>query len=748
MRELAGSIANAVRSWRVLILSIALACAACGPGEETPGPRPARPKGSPQTPGAITTLPAFPEPRIGEEPEDATLDLLAHENAPGQPVTRRDVSNKQGVAPGPVTLQAQDGLLFELNGKPPAAQVLECTFVAPTTTDGELHVHTTFPSGAQDVLTYPVQLRAGRQEIRFPLWQRARKGARLNYMTLRPGSRGKVPVEVLASALRPATADERRAAQWTARGGSTCLAVFLEPGATARLRTPGDGRSRMRFAYLHAQRARGNHLAITGTSASGERKLTYTSGLIHGEPEDAWRPVSLLIPEGVRELEFRASPSSGIHLSAVRFFPLKRPRGTRPDVLVITGDTLRADHLQCYGSEITATPTLDALARNGVLFEQMYSVANVTNPAHISLFTSLYLKDHAVTNNRTLLSDEAVTLAESLQARGYLCFAALGARHIGPDISNLGQGFDQIAASKPWVRLGERVLERLKEIVPLATPEPLFLWVHLFDPHTPYQPPKPFDGKYYEGEDPEKAGDELLPEAFRRELSLPITVRDAAYPRAQYRAEVDYLDHVVNLLLQFLKQRRRERITLLVGDHGEAMGEHGSYFNHRGLFHETLHVPCILVGPSLPRAKRHAGPTSTIDLLPTLCHLLDTPLPRDARGRSLLPTLRGAATPTPVFAEHANELSAALLSASGLHVLHRKPARDASFKFDIAPGTFETINLQPGPPGTRRWVEDETVAERVQIEAWLEDRRPLRAQSAELDAETRSDLEKLGYTGK
>lgn len=675
------------------------------------------------------------------------LPLLEGENRPGRAFARRFLSSRQGVPPGPVALARGDGLLVELNGEPMGDLVLSVDVATRSTADGYVTVRGLDARDAVHDLTFPFQTRAGIETVTLPLWQHT-AGLRVPYFVIVPDTQGN-GVRIETAHLRAPSATEREAPTWIRLDGISVRARFYPAARIARLKVPEPETTGapsmprlLHFAWAPTPADAPFQLALRGRDDHGQVVFRW-----QGLPgtTSAWNEVALRLPEGVTQLEFESAPKldGGVFLSAVRFV---RARLDRPDVFVITGDTLRADHLGCYGSTFTETPNLDALATRGLLWERMYSVTNSTNPAHTSLFTSLYPKDHGVHDNRTRLDDDAELFAELLAAHGYRTFAVTAARHIGPRVSNLEQGIDRIADADTWIRSGADVVDEARRLLPLEAREPLFAWFHFFDPHTPYRPKAPYDRKYYEG-DPTIEGDEPLPEAFRRELVEPFPVRDPNYPRAQYRAEVDYLDHEIGRLLAFLETRRRPCILLFVGDHGESMGEHGNYFNHRGLFPQNLHVPCLLVAEGTLATSRHTAPTSTIDLLPTLCELLDLPVPRVARGASLLPVLRGERAASPVFAEHANELSAGWLDGDAFHVLHVRPAADASRTFQIRAGTLETLRLGNATGQEERtWPDPPPPAVVKRLNAWRADVRPLRSPAAELSPTERADLERLGYT--
>jgi len=309
---------------------------------------------------------------------------------------------------------------------------------------------------------------------------------------------------------------------------------------------------------------------------------------------------------------------------------LLRPEGTAGggpaplpggSILLVTLDTTRADHLGCYGAAGDVTPAIDALARRGVVFVRAQSTSPITLPAHASLLTGLYPFRHGVRNNGMFaLPRDTATLATLLGARGYRTGAFVSAsvltRRYGLDRGFEVYGDDlskgsQAQRSMVPARRGEvTVAEAVAWLEGLPADAPFFCWVHLYDPHAPYDPP----------------------EAFRRR-----------FPTNPYRGEIAYADAMVSRLVEAIERLGRGGATAIavVGDHGEALGEHGEQ-THALLLHQaTLHVPFVLAAPGLPAGASVAAPVSGIDLLPTLLEVVGAPAAPGVDGRSALALLRG-----------------------------------------------------------------------------------------------------------
>jgi len=277
------------------------------------------------------------------------------------------------------------------------------------------------------------------------------------------------------------------------------------------------------------------------------------------------------------------------------------------NVILITLDTTRTDHLGCYGGDPDVTPVLDGLARQGVLFEQMQAAAPITLPSHASMLSGLYPYHHGVRNNGIFaLSDDVETLATVFNDAGYatgaFVSASVLARRFGLDQDfdiyddDLSRGSHLTRRGVP-ARRGDLTLEAtLDWLGEVPEGKPFFCWLHLYDPHAPYDPP---------------------PEFRRRFQTDP------------YTGEIAFTDSLVGLVMEFLEDQGLSDNTFVhvVADHGEAFGEHGEQ-THAILLHQaTTLVPWIVVGPSVPAGERYQAPTSGVDIAATVAALADVALP-------------------------------------------------------------------------------------------------------------------------
>jgi arylsulfatase A-like enzyme/Flp pilus assembly protein TadD len=297
-------------------------------------------------------------------------------------------------------------------------------------------------------------------------------------------------------------------------------------------------------------------------------------------------------------------------------------RKPRPlNVVIITIDTLRADHLGCYGYKQIRTPNIDALARDSARFERAFTPVPITLPSHTVIFTGTYPTlngMHDFSGNK--LGSEPPTLAGVLKEHGYTTGAVIGSAVLDSRFG-LNRGFDFYYDHFEFNRLQESNLDEMERpgnIVADQTldwlaknyQKPFFLWMHLYDPHYPYQPPEPFQDEY------------------------------KAHP---YDGEIAFADSQVGRLLNFLKQKGLYERTLIVlsGDHGEGLGEHGEQTHGFYIYNSTLHVPLIMHLPSRAPGKQVSALVSLADVTPTILNALNIGIPKQAQGESLLPLLEG-----------------------------------------------------------------------------------------------------------
>lgn len=295
------------------------------------------------------------------------------------------------------------------------------------------------------------------------------------------------------------------------------------------------------------------------------------------------------------------------------------------NLVLITIDTLRADHVGAYGYARARTPVLDALARTGARFERAYATAPITLPSHATILTGRYPPGHGSRDNGLRVSSSVPTLATELKARGFRTAAFIAAFPLDHQFG-LSRGFDvysdrlprapdgRLANERPASEVIDEAIAWLSTLAPVrAMPAHLFLWIHLFEPHAPY--------------------------GNSADTSRPTIAR--------YDDEIERVDHEIGRLLQSLDPVRRDTLIVVAGDHGEAFGEHGEYAHSIFVYDTTLRVPLILNGPGIRRAQRGArfgvsvnDPVTLADIAPTTMRLLGQPM-KDVDGVDLTPALEG-----------------------------------------------------------------------------------------------------------
>ena len=365
------------------------------------------------------------------------------------------------------------------------------------------------------------------------------------------------------------------------------------------------------------------------------------------------------------------------------------PKPRAQSVLLVTSDTHRADHIGVTSGTVN-TPALDALAARGVLFEDCFSSANNTNPSHVAILTGLHPRDTGVVNNYTALAEEATTLAEIYAQAGYATWATLCAAHLEDSHSGLGQGFDRMTVQGVSQRDSEHAIATLEAWLAESSDVPVFVWLHSFDAHAPYETPPEYERMYYPAErDPYDPALPELPE--KSSLAWNRTVRDLEYIEALYKSEVTYLDDQLAGL--FVRPRFADGIVAVTGDHGESMRAHDVFFDHRELYPDSLHVPLILAWPGAPAGTHIARAIRQIDLARTMLDL--TGLERvPFAGTNLLGE---ELTSVPRFSISARAQSVSLEHQRWFCVLHLEEHKANKETATIPRHTLELYDLDKDP---------------------------------------------------
>jgi arylsulfatase A-like enzyme len=416
----------------------------------------------------------------------------------------------------------------------------------------------------------------------------------------------------------------------------------------------------------------------------------------------------------------------------------------RPNVVLITLDTTRADHLGLYGYERPTSPRLDALAEEATVYERAYSTSSWTLPAHASLFTGRYPSSHGARHDpqgglvlaegipaapqglrARAMSRSERTLAALLAEAGY----ATGAVVAGPWMLRqfgLAAGFahyDDEGIRDAQGRRAREVTERARSWLAEA-PEPFFLFLNYFDPHLPYAPPPAWAKSF-------------LPPGVRPDP------RDARQAAALYDAEILYMDYEVGRLFEFLRERGLWERTLIVvtGDHGELLGDRGLWGHERFLWEPLVRVP-LVVKPAGPRraGARERAAVSLVDVMPMVLADSGVGLPPGIQGE--LPPARARPLLAEVHPMSADEDTGVWKARWEGPLKYLQSSKGERYLFDVERDPGETEDLAAADPSlaarARRGLEDAFAALPAP---------PPGARSVTIDEETREALRRLGYLG-
>lgn len=416
---------------------------------------------------------------------------------------------------------------------------------------------------------------------------------------------------------------------------------------------------------------------------------------------------------------------------AIAVFSWRRLASDPPrdlNLLIVTLDTTRADRIGAYGYATAETPALDRLAREGVLFEQANTSAPITLPAHSTIFTGRFPPSHGVRDNGGFYLDPAqVTLAETLRAQ-HVRTGAFVAAYVLDAKWGLNQGFDTYfdnfdLSKYRGISLGSiqrpanEVVDEALKWLDGARESRFFGWLHLYDPHTPYEAPEPYAGRF---------------------RGRP------------YDAEIAFTDAQVGRVISYLETHDLldRTVVVIVGDHGESLGDHGEEAHGFFIYESVTRVPLIIRAPHAGmQARRVADPVRTVDIMPTVLDLFGMPSPGSIEGRSLVPLMTAEARELGVEAY-----------AEATYPLHHygwsdlRSLRSGRFKLIAAPRP-ELYDLQADPQeatnifDARRTLGDQMLARLQTLERQMQSEGVSVEPSMEIDPDARERLAALGYVG-
>src|SRR3989442_241121 len=393
------------------------------------------------------------------------------------------------------------------------------------------------------------------------------------------------------------------------------------------------------------------------------------------------------------------------------------------NVVVVTIDTLRPDHVYCYGYRDVETPTLDSLAQRGVLFDQAVAQTPLTPPSHASIFTGQYPNAHHVRNTAGfILPSSSRPLAKILQEQGWDTAAFIGSAVL-KRIFGFNLGFavydDQMPKPGPSDEFREDperragvVVDRAIQWLNAQSGKPFFLWVHLYDPHLPYDPPSPFRERYK---------DHL------------------------YDGEIAYTDRELRRLIDVVGTKAPQNTLIAVlSDHGESLGEHGEYTHGVFLYDATLRIAFLMAGPGIPAGLRIKQQVRSIDFLPTLLELMGGKAPDQVQGASLVPAFSGRPVATGV------SYGETLYPKMNMGWAELRSIRSGQWKYVRAPKP-ELYDLSRDPGETTNVIHQHP-AETERFESLLKgiissvaDGTTEKVETKLVDEQTVEELKSLGY---
>ena len=374
-----------------------------------------------------------------------------------------------------------------------------------------------------------------------------------------------------------------------------------------------------------------------------------------------------------------------------------------PNVVLVSIDTLRPDHLSAYGRRADTSPTIDAMAHAGVRFATAYSTSSWTAPAVVSMLTGTLPTQHGVIHGverrgalfgQETIPDDIPVLAEILRQRGYQTFGVAANVHLAGEFG-FARGFDR------YDQIGfvdaDRVLETVRTWKATRHADrPYFAWVHFLDPHEPYEPREPWLTQFVGGRPRHPDLDGTTP--VLQFAAMHLDDDALAYVEALYDSEIRYTDERIRALFAELGVSDDDLVVVL-SDHGEEFREHGSYGHGRTLYEENVRIPLIVRFPGRRFAGRVSdAPVSIMDVVPTIAAVAGAPVPPHLAGRSLLDLLGGGTSPPRPILLHLARRDVRLRSivADGWKLVFDPRSPEDARLFDLRHDPGETVDRSAG----------------------------------------------------
>lgn len=427
-----------------------------------------------------------------------------------------------------------------------------------------------------------------------------------------------------------------------------------------------------------------------------------------------------------------------------------------PNIIVVTLDTTRADHLGCYGYFRDTSPVIDALAAESILFERCLAPMSTTLPSHLSLFTGTFPMEHGIQANigqagtgRFKPAPGLALWAEHAASAGYRTAAFVSAAPLKRQ-TGMADGFSVYEQPGQNQHPANETNKGLFRWLDGPIVEPIFLWVHYFDPHTPLAPPEPYDTMFERDAALESrlAGLGVPEKMSRMKRRKPVIIADEIN---LYDGEIRYMDEQIGKLCEKLKEKEiwDRAVLVIVGDHGEGLGQHGE-MSHGSIWGEQLHVPLLIRVPGLP-PRRVATPLSIVDVMPTMLGLVDGhPFAPFCEQTSGVDVLEKGYKPRPIFSQDSLRIRAGRSGPRyALHVgewkfVHDPTAEDQLFHVGDDPAELENV-LAQNPEIAAEFRKTVTALIDAQYRKGMKHESERAGKDEELDPELVRELKALGY---
>jgi len=419
----------------------------------------------------------------------------------------------------------------------------------------------------------------------------------------------------------------------------------------------------------------------------------------------------------------------------------------RPNIIIIIVDTLRADHVGCYGYSRETTPNIDRFSGDAAIFTDCFTPCPRTTQAMASIMTGRYPWNHGVRHLWDRLPARETTLAEILSKVGYETVGVIGTDVL---LNKLDDGFDLMINEQECLDARTLTDHAIAELKKLGAP--YFLWIHYYDVHMSYSPPEVIFDREYEGRFKRQLGAETIP-GTRGELIFKnsMSPQDREHAIALYDSEIYFVDREVGRLIKFIEEKARDNIIIVTADHGEGLGEHDYYYDHGVLLNRpSIHVPLLIkgLGSASGRLSRAVG---LVDIAPTLLQYLGLAEGKDNYdGKDLLST-----DISPIFSEGGTALledayetekrrlkgiwgrPRSVVFGNKKLIFNPDPDGGSYQLFDIDSDPEESVNLIDSPG-----IDIRELKEKLSLIARRDQEK---TQEAVIGADERKRLQALGY---